>query len=301
MSASPERSVRYPSAEWFRSAPSWLDYHARGFREAGFALTVDPSMDQHCRSELGFQVTTFDVTIGGTTKRIAFDWCDFDAEHFDELSDHGVDRYFKIGCLPEHVAKGIRPIGQTVSRLSMLDRLDDLRALNGTGREDVVAMFRATGFDIRTEAVRIIRAGPWNALAGVAPYPRRPPVPVEVAGVLIDFDEHLRRQAAAKVCVALPGVGIDVTWRHTELWAMGAAMITVWPDYVLPGPWQDAAFFCRRDLADLADVIARTIADDDGRRSKIAANGRRYFDEWLSPAASVRYMIRETFGGSDGT
>jgi len=124
----------------------------------------------------------------------------------------------------------------------------------------------------------------------VSDYPRRPPADPAIVGPLLPFKDHLYEQARTAVNIALPGVGGDWTWRHVELMGMGACMITVEPEYVLPGLPERPYIECNRDLSDLGDMIDALLTHPAYRR-EVAAAGRRYYEAELSPAAMARRMI----------
>lgn len=284
-------SVRLPTRAWFlghNGSAAWYDYLAKGFQDVGVRSVQDAGLNEVSRSDLGFQVTTLDVKWQGRTVRVCYDWCDFDACHVQYARQWwGANLYFKVQCRPSFLDQGVLPIGQTVSRMEFFDHLPQLRQLaEGRAARDVTAIFRATAWDLRTEAVRIVRAGPWDSLTAVADYHRRPAVPPDVAGKLLAYPAHLGEQARSRICLALPGVGGDWTWRHTELLGMGAFMLTIEPEYALPGISAGAFATCRRDLADLAEKIGYWL-EHDAERREVAHRGHNYYQRTLSPTGTA--------------
>lgn len=295
--------VRYPTERFMTSAHSWYAYLLLGFREAGARVEIDPALDAQSRSKLGFQVTAIDVAWRSRTRRVYYDWCDFDKNHPQLIRQHTPEAlYFKIMCRPEHRPLGIRPIGQTISRMGYFGFLGDLRAaVKAPPTHDVLAVFRTTNFDLRTRAVEIVRAGPWRSLAFVINYDRRPQAPRSLQGPkLLAYPHHLRAQARSRICLALPGVGGDWTWRHTEILAMGACLLTVEPEYLPVGHADRCWIECRRDLSDLADKLDFWLANDAARQ-EIAARGRAYYERALSPVASAVRILEAVRRGSAAT
>ena len=283
--------VRYPSRAFFDSSDSWYEYPLRGFRDVGCDVTIDPALDGQSRSKLGYQVTAIDVQWPGRDwRRVYLDWCDFDSNHPHLIGEHDA-LYYKIMCRPGMLNLGIRPIGQTVSRMVYFDHLSDLReAATAKPTVDVTGVFRTTARDLRCKATEIVRAGPWQSVAHVQDYPRRDPAPAEIASPLIPYAGHLHTQSQTKINLALPGVGGDWTWRHVELLGMGAFMLTIEPAYLLPGNSAGAFGQCKRDLSDLAEMIEWWLSHDQERKA-FAAQGRRFYEQSLSPAAMARTML----------
>lgn len=287
--------VRYPSPAWFTASSSWYEYPLRGLREVA-DVTIDESLDAQSRSDLGYQVTAIDVQWPGQGwRRVYLDWCDFDSNHPHLIRKHDPPAaYYKIQCRDTMWDSGIRPISQTVARMEYFDHLPALRkAAVAEPVGDVTAIFRTTARDLRCKAVEIVQAGSWESVAYVADYPRREPADPSITGSLLPYRAHLHTQSQSKVNIALPGVGGDWTWRHVELLGMGAFMLTIEPDYYLPGNPAGAFGTCKRDLSDLAEKIDYWLGRQVERRAR-AALGRVYYEESLSPVAMARTLI----GGS---
>ncbi len=288
--------VRYPSPAWFTGSSSWYEYPLRGLREVA-DVTIDESLDAESRSDLSYQVTAIGVRWPGQGwRRVYLDWCDFDSNHPHLIRKHDPPaRYYKIQCRASMWDSGIRPIGQTISRMAYFDLLPSLRdAATGQQTNDVLAVFRTTARDLRCKAVEIVRAGgAWSFCAWVNDYPRREPANPSLVDDLMQYADHLAMQSVSKVNLALPGVGGDWTWRHVELLGMGAFMLTIEPEYYLPGNPAGAFGTCKRDLSDLAEKIDYWLEHKVERRAR-AALGRIYYEESLSPAAMARRLVSDT-------
>lgn len=285
--------VRYPSPAFMESALSWYEYPLKGFRDIGADVTIDPDLDDQSRSKLGYQVTAIDIEWPGQKpRRVYYDWCDFDSNHPHLIAEHDPPAlYYKVMCRPSMLDLGIRPIGQTVSRMAFFDHLESFReATSSEANNDVTAVFRTTARDLRCKAVQIVRDGPWTSIAHVWDYPRRNPAPTDIVRHMLPYADHLHTQSQSKVNIALPGVGGDWTWRHVELLAMGAFMLTIEPEYLLPGNPVGSIALCDRGLSNLADMIQFWLDNEDERRA-MAARGRAYYEESLSPAAMARTML----------
>lgn len=291
----PYITAHYPTWEWYcgeipgmKGAPAWYEYLLAGLRGL-CKVEIDPAQDALSASREHEQWTSIRFRGTGLDYTAVYDWCDFDHSHRNSVI---CDGYWKIMTRNDHA--GIRPIGQTLSLASTLRHLSDLRRLTTEpSRYDVICLGRATAFDLRVQAVRILRRHPhWRQLTGVSEYPRRPPVPADVEMPRMDRTSYLRALAQSRVCVALPGVGGDWTWRHTEALAIGVPVVCPSGPYVLPGEWRGAVSQCKRDLSDLGAVVHRLLSDETERKA-LAKRGLAYYEAHLSPRAMASAILTE--------
>jgi len=291
-------TVRYPTWEWYvgtvpsmATAPAWYDYLLAGLREL-YDVRIEPDMDAMGRATYKDQYTAIRIEAGGRTWTAVYDWCDFPTVWAPPCQ---VDSYHKIMCREGMMASGVRPIGQTLAKMETLAGLQRLRALRADQglRYDVSCLGRATNFDLRVQAVRALRQIGCSQSIGVQDHPRRPTVPADVWAPRMDRDTYLESVARSLIVVALPGVGGDWTWRHTEALALGACMVCPEGDYVMPGDTTGCWVTCRRDLSDLQAVASDLIGDPD-RCADTGRRGRDYFDSDLTPAAMARRLVTET-------
>jgi len=124
----------------------------------------------------------------------------------------------------------------------------------------------------------------WNHL--------RPEVPPELRGDTLPLLKHWERIAQSKVVICLPGVGGDSTRLRTEALAIGSFVLTVESEQAWPGDWSRAWHETRRDLVNLETVVDALVEVDD-QREDVARNGRNYFDEYLTPEAMAKRVVRE--------
>ena len=305
--------VKYPTFNAFlahptvdmRSSRVWHDYPLDGFIElfrarGGHSLLITPEMDSISLSDDFRQVTSIVVD---NDALLCYDWCDFYNDCFEEAKEWAHQRdsklfYFKVMCTPAHIARGILPVAQTVSRMEFLRQLPALRKFVGACAEHgVTAIFRNTDHGQRIKAVKALRTlSDTSVMVWVQPHPRRVGPPKAVSGSLLSYEEHLQTQAKSSVCVAMPGVCGDWTWRHMEVLALGRCLVCPTPECVLPENFAAQGNFmpCRRDLGDLAEVV-QWLLDHPAARNHIAQRGYAWWNKYATPAGLARYML-ETAG-----
>jgi hypothetical protein len=292
-------TVRYPTWEWFISvypgmagASAWYHYLLTGLREL-YTVVIDEGQDARSVMTKGTQLSTLQIEAGGKTWTAVYDWSDF--VQIPTLAFE-VDAYYKIMCRRWMVdERGVRPIGQTLAAMNTLRILERLRELRATHGEmyDVSCLGRATNWEMRVDAVRLLRALGGRQLTGVSPYPRRPDVPDDVKAERMPRADYMNATALSAVVVAMPGVGGDWTWRHTEALALGACMVCPAGDFVMPGHSTDCWVTCKRDLSDLQAIVSGLLSDPE-RSMEIGRRGRDYFDAELTPVAMARRLVTGT-------
>jgi hypothetical protein len=129
-----------------------------------------------------------------------------------------------------------------------------------------------------------------NSLVGLLPFKHHTQVPKYILGERMDYHRHLMEQARTKLNLALPG-GFQLpycSFRHIELWGMGAAVFTIKEDSVLVG--NPRGIYIEYDLDNLKEQVKYYLEHDEEREA-IAAKGREYFDKYLTPKANASYII----------
>lgn len=290
---------------WPGPAPmvkDWANYLPLGFREIGADVLLEPWLWD--RVDLRFHVYPAVLELDNRRYRI---WYDID----DVPSPTQIDRpdakfrrahkalvrtdrdfYFKIQMPLGFEAPHAFPICQ-IALQTVLDNLTDLRALHKMPPEyDVSAMFRHTDHGDRNRAALAVKAQTqWRSVTTVSPRVDRPePSPEVYRRLPLPRMEYLVNIAKSKISLALPGVGADWTWRHTEIWAIGTCMATYKPLYQLPGNPKGLWIEIARDQSNLIEALTAALADDE-LRAHVARRGRQYFEDYASPAAQARYII----------
>lgn len=284
--------IYYPSWAWYvrdvprmAGAPAWYWYLRKGLEQVG-SVGTSQRMDSLSASGEREQWTTLQICWPDRSEEVVYDWCDFNACNAEEIR-HGTRRYFKIQCHMD--LKRAEPIGQTVSQLRILDWLPWLRIATGDKTLDVYSLGRCTNWAMRCLAVDYLKAGQGKRrqLVGVAPHPRRDPVPKHLESPLLSLENNMLATAHAKIVVALPGVGGDWTWRHTETLAVGTCLVCPEGPYLMPGNSAGAWVTCKRDLSDLNDVVDDLLGNP-ARLEATAARGLAYFERELTPLAMAQ-------------
>lgn len=201
--------------------------------------------------------------------------------------------YFKIQYHDSHkLIPNIFPIGQTVTSLKYFDVYQNKQE----EIYDVIALFRATNYNLRCKCVELIKSQKWNSIVGVQNYRNRPKVPIGIEQPRLEYSEHLNKQLQSKICISLPGVGNYSSfwsWRTTEILGLGKCMLTVTPTCYLPNYPKNCWIECKSDLSDLIEKINYYL-NNPIERNIIARNGKTYFDNYLSPTAMCQNIINKT-------
>ncbi len=276
---------------------TWYSYLMEGFKAIGAKVIIDPCLYDPKDESKAPGVIPFTISLPenpNVIHKVWYDISDFVTDYYKEVWRPG-DFYFKIQTRKDfELPERFYPIGQTACSVELPSLLPALRHLNWTveKKHDVIHMCRATAFELRVKAAKILlKMKDIRALVGIAGSLNRPEVPKEVSLRKLPFDQHLIEQAQSKICLALPGVGGDFTWRHTEIMAMGGFLLTIEPDFIQPGSPFDCWGVCKRDLSDLEEAIVHYLFCEK-TRLYIAKNGQNYYDQYLGPMAQAQYVIR---------
>jgi hypothetical protein len=114
-------------------------------------------------------------------------------------------------------------------------------------------------------------------------------------GRRVIYTQSLYESARAAVCVDLPGNG-DFCHRLVDYFAIGACVIARPHRTSLHVPLKDGVHivYTRDDLSDLADLCARYLEDDEGRR-ELCHNSRDFFDRYLHRDQLASYYLQTMF------
>lgn len=146
---------------------------------------------------------------------------------------------------------------------------------------------------LRMETVKKVKKMKINSLAGLLPFKHHTTVPKQLLGQRMEYLDHLNSQVRSKINLALPG-GFHLpycSFRHVELLGMGCFILTCPCDSVLPG--NPKGIWAEYNLQDLEKVIQYYL-NHDFEREAIAAKGRAYFDEYLTPEKNAQWIINRT-------
>lgn len=224
-------------------------------------------------------------------------------KHIDQLGD--TDHYFKTHMAIEdaELHPRMHPMPQATSSLKILRELQSLRRTRRKKSHlyDIVAVFINSDAGLRQLAVEVIRKQDWKSKAHmiVSPKLERQPVPKELTGDKLPYIEHLKLQSKSLLSLALPGArlnqGASCSFRHAEIWAMGGCVLTIKPGTIYVGDPKDCTIEFNPDLSDFVDIVNDCIENPE-KCERVAANGLRYFNKYISPEAHAMHVIRETQG-----
>lgn len=291
----PAARVEYP-VRW-GSGDRWRPWIAQGLRMA----CVDHAASERLIGESAFlegawdgkspiHIAALDITEGGETRRVWYDFSDF------RRSFPMGGPLFKVQAVQ---GEPVLPIGQGVGAaheyLEMLTALRDLAAV--PPQQNVAAVFSNTDkTGLRDRAVRTLKSRGLSGPIGLCRFNGlRSEPPEDIRASRLTARRHWIEQAISSMCVALPGVEGDWTWRHTEVLGIGRPLLTLQTDQTMPGNWRGCWAEAKRDLSDLGDRVSGLMADE-AERERLGRLGRWYYETSLRPDRMVRRIIDESRG-----
>lgn len=294
MPAIKDVTVYYPTKDSLPPAEVgniWYEYLLCGFSRVCY-VQLDYMLDSINSVAYQQGITLFDVKMGDKYQRVVYDWSD---KLFDPKDSGKILPIFKIQCPVE--SKDAMPIGQTVMLMEYFDELDSLRRLKDSRayHHDIVGIFKATNLGTRLKAVELIHKQNWNSLIGLHAYDSLQRIPRELQQYRLAYQDHLRAQAKSKLVLVLPGMYDEggFSWRLTEALGMGCAVIAPKHEAAYPAHRvfeKECIITIKPDLSDLVDKINFYLTHST-ERERIAENGRRYFDAYLTPEAMAKRLV----------
>ena len=221
--------------------------------------------------------------------RALYDWADFSRAHFDLMGPK--DIYFKIEIKKEDLGPRIFPIGQ-ITCPKLLDYLPPFRRIkrNRKYTYDVYAVMRTTNYNDRLRCIELVsKQKEWKSMVGLANRKHRPLVPPLLTMKKFSLLENYTKQCQSRINIAIRGIG-EKTWRHMETLGMGCFLLMHETDCAWPADLSGCAAVVKKDFSNLVETVDYYLSHDK-EREEIAAAGQDYYDEWLSPWATARYMI----------
>ena len=203
--------------------------------------------------------------------------------------------YFKIHVRSKDIKKNrIVPVPNTPSTPEFIEHLPQLRAEKDRKIYDADFFFSgwcsANGLRIKTcrMAKQLLKD---NAYCGLQDFKHHRKAPIGMKKGRMPPFTHWMTQATSKLNLALPGGGALpwVSFRHVELWGIGAAVLTYPPDYYVFGQTKCWIPF-KKDFSNFNGTIDHYLRNDD-LREEVAANGRRYFDAYYTPEKQAEIFI----------
>lgn len=205
--------------------------------------------------------------------------------------------YFKIHVHPNDIKRfRIIPAPNTPSSIDFLAKLPILRRQKDLKAYDRDFFFSGwcSANGLRIKACEMAKAKlKGSAYCGLQDFKHHRFAPAKLKKPRMDPFEHWTNQARSRINLALPG-GAALPWisfRHVELWGIGAAVLTYKPDYFLFGQPEQCWIEFKRDFSNFFKVVDLFLESEDARE-EIAAAGRRYFDEHLAPEKQAAYFVK---------
>lgn len=205
--------------------------------------------------------------------------------------------YFKIHVWPQDIKRyRITPVPNTPSTPEFIDYLPQLRAIKDRKvyKWDFFFSGWCSANGMRIKACQMANQKLKDkAYCGLQDFRHHRKAPDELKKGRILPLSHWMNQAASKLNLALPG-GRMLPWvsfRHVELWGIGAAVFTYPPDYHVFGKPEGCWIEFSRNFSSFNYAI-KTYLDRDDLREEIATNGREYFDRYYTPEKQAEYFIK---------
>jgi len=221
----------------------------------------------------------FEICSPTKTLSIALDYHDLPAVNAECLEQ--VALYFKM----QHRRSGyddpkILPGGYIGSRESLYRYYCRLRALRQCGlKSDVYGRFGMRfSAEIRRRAIDILQHQTQFKFTG--------------GTSLALYMQSLREAAQSRVCIDMPGNG-SFCHRLVDYLAIGCCVVAPRHSSIMYPELRDREHivYCRDDLADLAELCAYYVENDEARET-VSANAARFFDESLHPKQLAGYYLR---------
>lgn len=204
--------------------------------------------------------------------------------------------YFKIHTKARDIKRfKVIPAPNTPSSIDFLDDLPRLRRIRETKKYDWDFFFSGwcSANGLRIKACLMAYHNPkLISYIGLQDFKHHRAAPAKLKKPRMDAFEHWANQARSKLNLALPG-GSALPWvsfRHVELWAIGAAILTYKPDYFVFGKPKACWIEFERDFSTF-NYAVKTYLEHDDIREEIAANGREYFDKYYLPEKQAAYFV----------
>lgn len=205
--------------------------------------------------------------------------------------------YFKIHTKPGDIKRfRIIPAPNTPSSIDFLDDLPRLRRIREMKKFDWDFFFSGwcSANGLRIKACLMAYNKPnWISYIGLQDFKHHRSAPAKLKKPRMDPFEHWANQARSRINLALPG-GAALPWvsfRHVELWGIGAAVLVYKPDYFLFGQPEQCWIEFNRDFSNFFKVVDLFLESEDARET-IAAAGRQYFDDFLTPEKQAAYFVK---------
>lgn len=109
----------------------------------------------------------------------------------------------------------------------------------------------------------------------------------------VRYSAYLREVALSKICIDLPSMS-SITFRCIDLLAVGSCIVGPPHTNRLLGTLEDGVHvaYCRPDYADLEEVCAALLRDEERRRSLIV-NSRRCFDSFVHRDQQASWWVNQ--------
>lgn len=206
--------------------------------------------------------------------------------------------YFKIHVRTKDIKQyRITPVPNTPSTPKFIEHLPQLRATKKREVYDYDFFFSGwcSANGLRIKACRMAKQILGDrAYCGLQDFKHHKKAPPGMKKGRMPAFTHWMTQAASKLNLALPGGGALpwVSFRHVELWGIGAAVLTYPPDYyVFNNVYGPMWIPFKRDFSNIKETINQFLKDD-GLRETIAHLGRKYFDAHYTPEKQAEYFIK---------
>lgn len=212
--------------------------------------------------------------------------------------------YFKVQYT-EEVSRlynyffGVQHPNKPLIFLHLLPKLREIKKQKKY-KYDIIAIMNDSNNIIRVKMVDLIRKQKnWKSLSGIQLCKfNKISVSKKLLVKKFEFSKYLELLAQTKICVGLPGNSPrkkDYKDGHNkrmpEILGVGACWLNIESKMPTPGDIGKCKITVKQDLSDFVDKVNYYL-ECNKEREKIASNGLKYYEEYLSPEAQVKIIIK---------
>jgi len=283
-----------------RVKTEWL---LRGFKELGIPILKTNTLVNRFKprlNPLGLYVYPIGFQFGEKTVLAMLDINTIPNMVFPDMLNQ-TKFYFKTHATEEILRRpNVYLFPNSASNMEYLNFLGSLRKLKDRCEYKLDFFFIGWHDDdgLRLWTVKQARAQKWIKLCGVMPFKHHTKVETKWQMHRRPYFDYLEQHAKTKINLALPGGRAlpFMSFRHVELMGIGCAVLTRRPTSVpfRKGVFDDCViYYNKTNFIDIVDYYLK----NEKERERIAMNGRKYFDDHLTPKRHALYMIHRISQG----
>lgn len=283
-------------------AVQMLNYLVEGFRLLNFNITYSNKLKCVYDNRHFGGLMPIKITLEDKEYYIWYDSGDKKQPFDIRLKEN--EFYFKVQYT-EEVSKlynyffGVQHPNKPLIFLHLLSKLRKLKKQKKY-KYDIIAIMNDSNNVVRIKMVDLIRKQKsWKSLSGIQLCKfNKIDVPKGLLINKFEFSKYLELVAQTKICVGLPGNSPRKkpykdghNKRMPEILGIGACWLNIESKMPTPGSIDKCKITVKQDLSDFVDKVNYYL-EHSKEREKIASNGLKYYEKYLSPKAQVKIIIK---------